>query len=44
MANRVVVLAIFPDEAAADAAATTLKESGLAHDDADRCARAEREG
>jgi hypothetical protein len=34
MANKVVVLAIFKDEAAADAAAQSVKDSGLAHDDA----------
>ena len=34
MANKVVVLAIFKDEAAADAAAQTLKDSGLARHDA----------
>jgi len=34
MANKVVVLAIFKDEAAADTAAQSLKDSGLAHDDA----------
>ena len=30
MANKVVVLAIFKDEAAADAAAQSMKDSGLA--------------
>ena len=30
MANKVVVLAIFKDEAAADAAAQSVKDSGLA--------------
>ena len=34
MANKVVVLAIFKDEAAADAAAQRVKDSGLAEDDA----------
>ena len=34
MANKVVVLAIFKDEAAADAAAQSMKDSGLASDDA----------
>ena len=34
MTNKVVVLAIFKDEAAADAAAHSLKDSGLAEDDA----------
>ena len=34
MANKVVVLAIFKDEAAADAAAQSVKNSGLANDDA----------
>ena len=34
MANKVVVSAIFKDEAAADAAAQSLKDSGLAEDDA----------
>lgn len=34
MANKVVVLAIFKDEAAADAAAQSMKDSGLAEDDA----------
>ena len=34
MANKVVVLAIFKDEAAADVAAQSLRDSGLAHDDA----------
>ena len=34
MANKIVVLAIFKDEAAADAAAETVKESGLARHDA----------
>jgi hypothetical protein len=34
MANKVVVLAIFKDEAAEDTAAQSLKDSGLAHDDA----------
>jgi hypothetical protein len=34
MANKTVVLAIFTDEATADAAAETVKDSGLAHDDA----------
>ena len=34
VANKVVVLAIFKDEAAADAAAQSLKDSGLAEDDA----------
>ena len=34
MANKVVVLAIFKDEAAADAAAQTLKDSGLARHEA----------
>jgi hypothetical protein len=36
MANKVVVLAIFKDEAAADAAAQSVKDSGLANDDATR--------
>jgi uncharacterized membrane protein len=34
MAKRQLVLAIFPDEPAADAAAVALKESGIAHGDA----------
>ena len=34
MANKTVVLAIFPDEATADAAAAAVKDSGLARDDA----------
>ena len=34
MAKRQLVLAIFPDEPAADAAAVALKESGVAHGDA----------
>jgi hypothetical protein len=34
MANKTVVLAIFTDEATADAAAEAVKDSGLAHDDA----------
>ena len=34
MAQRQLVLAIFPDEPAADAAAAALKESGIAHSDA----------
>ena len=34
MANKVVVLAIFKDEAAADTAAETVKDSGLARHDA----------
>jgi uncharacterized membrane protein len=34
MAKRQLVLAIFPDEPAADAAAAALKESGIAHSDA----------
>ena len=34
MANKVVVLAIFKDESAADAAAQSMKDSGLARDDA----------
>jgi hypothetical protein len=34
MANHIVVLGIFNDEASADAAATTLKDSGLAGGDA----------
>jgi hypothetical protein len=34
MSNHVVVLAIFKDEASADAAATALKESGVAKGDA----------
>jgi hypothetical protein len=34
MANKIVVLGIFKDEAAADAAALTLKDSGLASGDA----------
>ena len=34
MANHIVVLGIFNDEASADAAATTLKDSGLASGDA----------
>ena len=34
MANKIVVLAIFKNEAAADAAAETVKESGLARHDA----------
>lgn len=34
MADRQLVLAIFPDEVAADNAAVALKESGIAHGDA----------
>jgi len=34
MSNRTVVLAIFEDEAAADVAAASLKDSGVAHHDA----------
>src|SRR3954468_24994238 len=34
MANRQLVLAVFPDELAADSAAVALKESGIAHGDA----------
>ena len=34
MAKRQLVLAIFPDEPAADSAAVALKESGIAHGDA----------
>jgi hypothetical protein len=34
MAKRQLVLAIFPDEPAADAAAAALKDSGIAHSDA----------
>jgi hypothetical protein len=34
MANKTVVLAIFGDEASADAAAASLKDSGVAHHDA----------
>src|SRR3954454_11640832 len=34
MANRQLVLAVFPDELAADSAAVALKESGVAHGDA----------
>jgi uncharacterized membrane protein len=34
MANRQLVLAVFPDEIAADTAAVGLKESGIAHGDA----------
>jgi len=34
MANRQLVLAVFPDELAADAAAVALKDSGIAHGDA----------
>ena len=34
MANRQLVLALFPDELAADSAAVALKESGIAHGDA----------
>lgn len=34
MPNRTVVLAIFEDEAAADVAAASLKDSGVAHHDA----------
>jgi len=34
MANRQLVLAVFPDEMAADSAAVALKESGVAHRDA----------
>jgi hypothetical protein len=34
MAKRQLVLAIFPDELAADSAAVALKESGIAHGDA----------
>jgi uncharacterized membrane protein len=34
MANKTVVLAIFDDEASADAAAASLKDSGAAHHDA----------
>jgi len=34
MANKTVVLAIFADEVSADAAASSLKDSGVAHKDA----------
>ena len=34
MANKTAVLAIFPDEASADTAAASLKDSGVAHHDA----------
>jgi uncharacterized membrane protein len=34
MAKRQLVLAVFPDEPAADSAASGLKESGIAHSDA----------
>src|SRR4051794_39565368 len=34
MANRQLVLAVFPDELAADSAAAALKDSGIAHGDA----------
>jgi len=34
MANRQLVLAVFPDEDAADTAAVALKDSGIAHGDA----------
>jgi hypothetical protein len=34
MANRQLVLAVFPDEPSADAAAVALKDSGIAHGDA----------
>ena len=34
MADKQLVLAFFPDEAAADAAADALKDSGIAHGDA----------
>src|SRR3954453_22820465 len=34
MASRQLVLAVFPDELAADSAAVALKESGIAHGDA----------
>ena len=34
MAKRQLVLAVFPDEPAADSAASALKESGIAHSDA----------
>jgi hypothetical protein len=34
MANRQLVLAVFPDELAADSAAVALKESGIADGDA----------
>ena len=34
MANKTVVLAIFQDEASADTAAVSLKDSGVAHHDA----------
>ena len=34
MANKTVVVAIFEDEASADAAAASLKDSGVAHHDA----------
>ena len=34
MANRQLVLAVFPDELAADNAAVALKDSGIAHGDA----------
>ena len=34
MANRQLVLAVFPDEPAADNAAAALKDSGIAHGDA----------
>ena len=34
MSNKAVVLAIFKDEVSADAAAASLKDSGVAHGDA----------
>jgi hypothetical protein len=34
MADRQLVLAVFPDELAADSAAAALKDSGIAHRDA----------
>ncbi len=34
MADRQLVLAVFPDELAADSAAAALKDSGIAHGDA----------
>ena len=37
MANKIVVLAIFQDEAAADAAAETVKQSGLAKHERSEC-------
>ena len=44
MSNKTVVLAIFKDEVSADAAAASLKDSGVAHGDAIGVLGPEREG